>query len=307
MSRFLIGTRKSELALWQAEWVKARLQEHYPSLEVDLVTMDTEGDRELDKPLPLIDGKGVFTAEFERRLYDGGIDIAVHSLKDLPTELPEGLEIGAYCERQDPRDVFLGKEGLTLAELPRKARIGTSSLRRAAQVYRYRPDVECVNIRGNLGTRWRKLQEDESLSGMILAAAGVIRLGWQERITEYLPHEVIMPAVGQGVVVAEFASHRDDVRSIIQAINHVESERAVRAERSYLRALEGGCQVPIGALATCEGDRIFLSGMVSSLDGREVIQVKQGGTLPEEVGKQAARSVLEQGAASILSRISNPN
>lgn len=174
-------------------------------------------------------------------------------------------------------------------------------------MYRYRPDVECVNIRGNLGTRWRKLQEDESLSGMILAAAGVIRLGWQERITEYLPHEVIMPAVGQGVVVAEFASHRDDVRSIIQAINHVESERAVRAERSYLRALEGGCQVPIGALATCEGDRIFLSGMVSSLDGREVIQVKQGGTLPEEVGKQAARSVLEQGAASILSRISNPN
>lgn len=305
MKRLVIGTRKSPLALWQTEWVKSLLIGQYPDLEIDLVTMDTEGDRDLEKPLPLVDGKGVFTAELESGLRDDSIDLAVHSLKDLPTELPEGLEIGAYCERHDPRDVFLGKRDLTLRDLPQGARIGTSSLRRAAQVNRFRPDVECVNIRGNLATRWRKLQEDESMSGIILAAAGVIRLGWQERITEYLSHDLVLPAAGQGVIAVEVASHRGEVAQIVQAVNHEESEREARAERSFLKALEGGCQVPIGALATCAGGVVSLEGMVCSLDGSRMVRVERTGTLPESVGQDAARDALEQGAAEILQSVGN--
>ena len=300
MKSLRIGTRKSELALWQAEWVKARLVACHPSLQVDLVSMDTEGDRDLEKPLPLVDGKGVFTAEIESGLLDGSIDIAVHSLKDLPTVLPEGFEIAAYCMRQDPRDAFLGKGGLALAELPRGARIGTSSLRRAAQVHRLRPDIECANIRGNLATRWSKLQEDESMDGIILAAAGVIRLGWQDRITEYLPVHEMMPAAGQGVIAVEIAAYRADVAPIVQAVSDGDSECAARAERMFLKVLEGGCQVPIGALATCSDGVTTLEGMVCSLDGRTMIRVKRSGVVPEHVGHDAAHDALEQGAEAIL-------
>ncbi|WP_139652671.1 hydroxymethylbilane synthase [Raoultibacter phocaeensis] len=300
MNALTIGTRKSELARWQAEWVKERLHESFPHKDIELALMDTEGDRDLERPLPLVDGKGVFTAEIECGLQDGSIDIAVHSLKDLPTVLPEGFEIGAYCTRQDPRDVFLGKGGLSLSKLPRGSRIGTSSLRRAAQVHRYRPDIECVNIRGNLATRWRKLNEQDDLAGIILAAAGVIRLGWEERITEYLPYDIMMPAAGQGVIAVEYASHRDDVASIVRAVNDDDSERAARAERMFLKELEGGCQVPIGALATCEGGEITLTGMVCSLDGLTMVRVKQTGTVPEHVGYDAAQVALERGAESIL-------
>lgn len=303
MNRLVIGTRKSALALWQTEWVKDRLIEQHPGLTVELATFDTEGDRDLEKPLPLVDGKGIFTAELESGLVGGSIDLAVHSLKDLPTELPEGFLIGAYCERQDPRDVLLAKGGLTLSELPLGARIGTSSLRRAAQIHRVRPDVECVNIRGNLATRWRKMQEDEVMSGMILAAAGVIRLGWQERITEYLPLDVVMPAAGQGVIAVEIAASRPDVAEMVQAINHRDSERAARAERSFLKALEGGCQTPIGAVACCEGDGISLSGMVCSLDGSRMITVERAGVQPERVGVDAAQDAFDLGAVRILQSV----
>ena len=300
MKRLVIGTRKSELALWQAKWVRERLIEAHPGLEVELAETDTAGDRDLATPLPLVDGKGVFTAEIEEGLRDGTIDLAVHSLKDLPTELPEGFEIGAYCMRHDPRDAFLGKDGMTLADLPEGARIGTSSLRRAAQVHRVRPDVECVSIRGNLATRWRKLQEDEGMAGIILAVAGVERLGWSDRITEYLAPDVVMPAAGQGIIAVEVAAGRDDAAALVRAVNHAESERAARAERSFLAALEGGCQTPIGALAACAGDVVRLSGMVCSLDGGSMVRVECTGTQPERVGREAAEDALAQGAAGIL-------
>ncbi|RDB61492.1 hydroxymethylbilane synthase [Gordonibacter sp. 28C] len=300
MKRLVIGTRKSELALWQSEWVRARLIEAHPGLEVELAETDTAGDRDLATPLPLVDGKGVFTAEIENGLRDGSIDLAVHSLKDLPTVLPDGFEIGAYCMRHDPRDAFLGKDGLTLADLPEGARIGTSSLRRAAQVHRVRPDVECANIRGNLATRWRKLQEDEGMAGIILAVAGVARLGWRDRITEYLAPDTVMPAAGQGVIAVEVASGRDDVAALVQAVNHAESERAARAERSFLAALEGGCQTPIGALAVCTGDVVRLAGMVCSLDGSRMVRVERTGADPESVGRDAAEDAFAQGAADIL-------
>lgn len=300
MKRLVIGTRKSELALWQAKWVRERLIEAHPGLEVELAETDTAGDRDLATPLPLVDGKGVFTAEIEEGLLDGSIDLAVHSLKDLPTELPEGFEIGAYCMRHDPRDAFLGKDGLVLADLPEGARIGTSSLRRAAQVRRVRPDVECVSIRGNLATRWRKLQEDEGMAGIILAVAGVARLGWRDRITEYLTPDVVMPAAGQGVIAVEVAAGRDDAAALVRAVNHAESERAARAERSFLAALEGGCQTPIGALAVCTGDVVRLSGMVCSLDGSRMVRVERTGTQPERVGREAAEDAFAQGAADIL-------
>lgn len=300
MKRLVIGTRKSELALWQAKWVRDLLLEAHPGLEVELAETDTAGDRDLATPLPLVDGKGIFTAEIEEGLLDGSIDLAVHSLKDLPTELPEGFEIGAYCWRHDPRDVFLSKDGCKLADLPTGACVGTSSLRRAAQVHRVRPDLECVSIRGNLATRWRKLQEDENMAGIILAAAGVVRLGWHDRITEYLAPEVVMPAAGQGVIAVEIAAGRSDVAELLQAVNHRESERAARAERSFLAALEGGCQTPIGALAVCTGDEIKLSGMVCSLDGQNMVRVEHVGTDPEEVGREAAQETIAQGAANIL-------
>lgn len=303
MNRLVVGTRKSALALWQTEWAKDRLIEQHPGLEIELATFETEGDRHLEKPLPLVDGKGVFTAELESGLLDGSIDLAVHSLKDLPTELLEGFEIGAYCERQDPRDVLLAKGGLSLNELPRGARIGTSSVRRAAQIHRVRPDVECVNIRGNLATRWRKMQEDEAMSGMVLAAAGVIRLGWQERITEYLPLNVMMPAAGQGVIAVEIAANRPDVAKLVQAINHRDSERAARAERSFLKALEGGCQTPIGTVACCEDNGISLLGMVCSLEGSRMITVSRSGAQPERVGLDAAQDAFDRGAVRILQSV----
>lgn len=303
LETFRIGTRKSQLALWQAEFVKAELEKAYPHLQVELVTMDTEGDRKLEVSLSSVAGKGFFTAEIEERLYNGQIDIAVHSLKDLPTELPEGLEIGAYCVREDARDAFLSKDGVThLEDLPQGAKVGTSSLRRIAQLRRFRPDIECVEIRGNLNTRWCKLQETEDLAGIILAAAGVIRLGWQDRITHFFDSSNLLSAPGQGIVAVEAASNREDVREILSAINHKPTELKARAERGFLSALGGGCQTPIAALAEVseENTTITLYGRVISLDAKACVNVEVSGNNPEEVGAEAARVALENGARDIL-------
>ena len=323
LETFRIGTRKSQLALWQAEFVKAELEKAYPHMRVELVTMDTEGDRKLEVSLSSVAGKGFFTAEIEERLYNGQIDIAVHSLKDLPTELPEGLEIGTYCVREDPRDAFLSKDGVThLEDLPQGAKVGTSSLRRIAQLRRFRPDIECVEIRGNLNTRWRKLQESEDLAGIILAAAGVIRLGWQDRITHFFDRSNLLSAPGQGIVAVEAASDREDVREILSVINHKPTELKARAERGFLSALGGGCQTPIAALAEVseentsissaadatvsvgsaesENTTITLYGRVISLDGKACVNVEVSGNNPEEVGAEAARVALENGACDIL-------
>lgn len=300
MRSFRIGTRKSDLALWQARFVQRLLEEAHPGMEVELVTMDTEGDKRLEVPLSSVAGKGFFTAEIEERLYGGEIDIAVHSLKDLPTVLPEGLGIGAYCERGDARDAFLGKDGRTFDELPAQARVGTSSLRRTAQLRRLRPDVECVEIRGNLGTRWRKLQEADDMDGIVLAAAGVVRLGWQERITQFFDPLTVLSAPGQGVVAVESLTERADVREALAAVNHRPTELAARAERCFLALLGGGCQTPIASFATVEDGAIRLAGSVISLDGTELVHVTETGDDPEQMGERAARRALDAGADAIL-------
>ncbi|MGI1658643.1 MAG: hydroxymethylbilane synthase [Desulfitobacterium sp.] len=304
MQKLKIGTRDSQLALWQAEWVKDKLQEFYPEVDFLLVPMKTKGDKILDVPLAKIGDKGLFTKELEIGLLSGEIDCAVHSLKDLPTVLPTGLEIAVFCEREEPRDVFLSREGIQLADLPSGSIIGTSSLRRKAQLQNYRSDLGFADLRGNLQTRWRKLQES-SMAGIVLAAAGVIRLGWEERITEYIPQDLMLSAVGQGAIAIEVASHREDVRDLLSSLNHRETERAVRAERALLLCLEGGCQIPIGALAVTDAQQITLKGMVASLDGQRILKVTLSGDDPEKLGKEAAEALIAQGAMDILSEIRN--
>ncbi|MEG0791012.1 MAG: hydroxymethylbilane synthase [Gordonibacter sp.] len=303
MDAVRIGTRKSELAMWQARWVQSRLQECYPAMRVELVPLDTQGDKKLDVPLPSVADKGFFTAEIEQDLYERRIDIAVHSLKDLPTELPEGLAVGAYCERADAHDAFLGKGGIAFADLPENACIGTSSLRRAAQLRRMRPDLVCVDIRGNLNTRWRKLQEDDRMAGIVLAAAGVLRLGWSDRISSLLPYDSMLPAPGQGIIAVECLVGRSDIEEVLSAVNHVPSERAARAERTFQACLEGGCQTPIGAIADCAGDVVKLDAGVFSLDGTQAVRVRVQGESAEDVGRLAAEQALRQGAKPLLAAI----
>jgi len=297
-----IGTRDSKLALWQAQWVKEILERHFPDREFALTPMKTKGDKILDVPLPKIGDKGLFTKELEQGLLSEEIDLAVHSLKDLPTELPAGLRIGAYCQREDPRDVFLSKDGTPLSELPEGSVIGTSSLRRKAQLQYFRRDLSFTDLRGNLETRWRKLQESR-LAGIVLAAAGVLRLGWQDRITEYISEEIILPAVGQGVIAVETAAHRSDMAEILQPLNHSDTEYAARAERAFLRKLEGGCQAPIGALAKVKEGKIYLRGNISSLDGAAVLETAQEGADPETTGREAAAKLKNLGADELLAAI----
>lgn len=304
METIRIGTRESQLALWQAQWVKSKLEEFYPQKNFVLVPMKTKGDKILDVPLAKIGDKGLFTKELEHGLLKNEIDCAVHSCKDLPTTLPEGLEIGAFCEREDPRDVFLSKNGQTLADLPSGSIIGTSSLRRKAQLMNFRRDLVLADIRGNLQTRWQKLEES-SMAGIILAAAGVKRMGWEERITEYLPQEAMVSAVGQGAIAIEISSRRSDIRDLLNVLNHKETELAVRAERTLLHTLEGGCQIPIGALGIVEGKLIKLTGLVASLDGQKVIRASGEGEDPELLGGQVAAKLIQQGAQEILKKIRN--
>jgi len=303
MSKLIrIGTRDSQLALWQAEWVRTQLQTFYPELDFVLVPMKTKGDKILDVPLAKIGDKGLFTKELENGLMNQEIDLAVHSLKDLPTVLPEGLEIAAYCEREEARDVLLGKAGCTLADLPRGALIGTSSLRRKAQLQNHRPDLQFADLRGNLQTRWRKLLESE-MDGIVLAAAGVKRLGWEDRITETISEEIMLPAVGQGSIAIEIKQERADICQLLARLNHRDTEMAVRAERALMRRLEGGCQVPIGAFGHVRGDEIQLQAMVASLDGTRVLRATFAGQDPEAVGIETAQLLLAQGAGEILAEI----
>jgi hydroxymethylbilane synthase len=306
MSTINIGTRDSQLALWQAEWVKDSLAAIYPEIEFLLIPMKTKGDKILDVPLAKIGDKGLFTKELEHGLLNGEIDLAVHSLKDLPTLLPNGLEIAAFCEREEPRDVFLSKDGTCLAELPQGSIIGTSSLRRKAQLQNYRPDLVFADLRGNLQTRWRKLEESK-MSGIVLAAAGVKRLGWEDRITEIIPEDLMLSAVGQGSIAIEIASERDDIRKLVQALNHKETELAVRAERVLMRRLEGGCQIPIGGFGTVNKGELTLKGIVASLDGKRVLKASAVGTDPEHVGNLVAEKLITQGAIEILAEIRESN
>lgn len=302
MSIIRIGTRDSLLALWQAEWVKAQLTKIYPEHEFQLVSMKTKGDKILDVPLAKIGDKGLFTKELENGLLRGEIDFAVHSLKDLPTILPEGLSIGAICEREEPRDVFLSKNGIRLEDLPPGAVIGTSSLRRKAQLQHFRADLRFADLRGNLQTRWRKLEESD-MAGIVLAYAGVKRLGWDERITQLIPENVMLSAVGQGAIAIEIRTDRREIQELLQPLHHEETSLAVRAERALMRRLEGGCQVPIGALGIVHEETIQLKGMVASLDGQHLLRASAEGQNPEEIGNNVAEQLIVQGANAILDQI----
>lgn len=299
-----IGTRGSMLALQQSGMMKKALESLWPELSVELQIIKTTGDKITDVPLAKVGGKGLFVKEIEDALLEGSVDIAIHSMKDVPAVLPEGLEIGAVPEREDPRDVLIMRKGKELGDLPRGAITGTSSLRRMAQILRKRPDLDVRTLRGNLETRLRKLQEG-LYDAIILAAAGIRRMGWQDRITAFLDPSEFIPAIGQGALGIEARSNDERVRKILKPINHPLTEVAVKAERSLLKELEGGCQVPIGGHARVAGNNIELLGLVASLDGKEVFRSQQTGPVEDAVklGAKVAAELLQSGAKRILDEV----
>lgn len=303
-----IGTRGSKLALWQAEWIKARLIEAHPGLRLELVNIKTSGDMILDVPLAKIGGKGLFVKEIENALLDGRIDLAVHSMKDVPIVIPPGLSMGCVTKREDPFDVLISRSGHGLSNLPPKARIGTSSLRRQAQLLHFRPDFVMVPIRGNLDTRLRKLEE-QRMDAIILASAGLKRMGLKHRITETIPTETCLPAIGQGALAIETRLEDRDVHETIAFLNDSETALTMRAERAFLRRLEGGCQVPIAAYAQPIDDNLEIDGMVASVDGKKMVRHRKRGR-PEEaeaLGIQLAETILSLGGDQILREIYNQN
>ena len=303
-----IASRGSQLALWQAETVQKRLADANPGLTVEIEIVKTTGDKILDVPLAKIGDKGLFTKEIDEALLDGRANVAVHSLKDVPTRVPEGLVLAAIGEREDPRDVVIGRASSrsTLQELKPGARVGTSSLRRRAQLRRLRPDLEVLDLRGNLNTRLAKLDAGE-YEAIILAAAGVIRLGWEDRITHFLEPMEWLPAVGQGALA--IVTRADDLATnvLVRALHDPTAALCVSAERAFLRALEGGCQIPIGALARVDGSLLLLDGLVADVEGEEILRDQLSGdiTAAEEVGRRLAARLIEGGAERILAAIRN--
>jgi hydroxymethylbilane synthase len=296
-----IGTRGSPLALRQTAWVRERIAERHPGLQIEVVRIKTTGDKITDVPLATVGGKGLFVKEIEEALLREDIDLAVHSMKDVPTELPVDLHVGAITEREDPRDVLVSRHGRRLEEIPSGARMGTSSLRRGAQLLGVNPQWKIVPLRGNVDTRIKKL-DTEGLDAVIVAAAGVSRMGLEERVTEYLPPDVMLPAVGQGALGIE-CLQEGAVNELIAFLNHHESAMAVEGERAFLRRLEGGCQVPIAAYGEIREGELFLRGMVSHLDGSRFFRAEAQGDDPTGVGEQLADNILAQGADKVLQEI----
>jgi hydroxymethylbilane synthase len=301
-----LGTRGSPLAMRQAGLVAEALGNRWPGLEIALIPIKTSGDRLLDSPLAQAGGKGLFVKEIEEALLESRIDLAVHSMKDLPAELPPGLRLGAVMRREDPFDALVARNGVRFAELPPEARIGTSSLRRQVQFLHHRPDLEIVPLRGNVETRLRKL-ETLGLDAVVLAAAGLIRLGLQHRITERLSPELSLPAIGQGALAIEIREDDQRVGGPVEGIDHRETRLATTAERAFLRRLGGSCVTPVAAFGQIEGDSLILTGMVASLDGtRMVRQVLRGAaSTPDEVGRALAEELLAAGADEILKEINS--
>lgn len=301
-----IASRGSELALWQSRAVATSLRAADPSLQVDIEVIRTTGDRIQDVPLAKIGDKGLFTKELDNALLADQADLAVHSLKDIPTRLPDGLTLAAVTVREDPRDVVLLPPGGTggLEALEAGARVGTSSLRRVAQLRKRRPDLALVDLRGNLNTRLAKLDRGE-YDAIILAAAGVLRLGWRDRISAYLEPPGWLPAVGQGALGIVCRADRDDIRNALAPLNDPATAAATRAERALLRALEGGCQIPIGALGLVDEGQVFLAGMVADTDGSRILRVHQMGNVKNAsaVGRAAADELLAKGAGEILASV----
>ena len=300
-----IGTRASQLALWQANWVKSELEKRYPDMEVTLTKIKTQGDKILDVPLAMVGGKGLFVKEIEEAMLRDEIDIAVHSMKDVPTIFPEGLALRCITEREDCRDIVILRPGFkSWKDLPQGARIGTSALRRKAQLLHLRPDLQMVDIRGNVETRIRKLTED-NLDAVILAAAGMHRLGFSRQIGEYLPVYVSIPAIGQGALGIESRIDDDQTNSLIDFFNHPQTDWAVRAERAFLKRLEGGCQVPIACHGTVEGETLSLTGFVSDCEGVRCLKKTTTGSVhsAEQIGTSLGDDLLILGAGKILNEV----
>ncbi|WP_028547661.1 hydroxymethylbilane synthase [Paenibacillus sp. UNC451MF] len=310
MRKIVVGTRQSALALTQTGQVVDQLRELCKQLgiecEFELKKIVTKGDRILDVTLSKVGGKGLFVKEIEQAMFDGEIDLAVHSMKDMPAELPEGLTIGAVPRREDARDCLISRDGNGLDELPQGAKVGTSSLRRSCQLQNFRPDLNIESIRGNIDSRLKKL-ETEGFDAILLAAAGLHRIGWQDRISAYIPAEISLPAVGQGALCIECRSDDEFVMGLLKQYNHEPTGLAVAAERSFLAKLNGGCQVPIGAYASLgdEGGNpvITLTGMVGSPDGKQLLKETMTGTDPDKLGRKVAEALISQGAEDILATV----
>ena len=314
-----LATRGSPLALKQSRWVQAELERLAPGLKVELLVLRTTGDRVRSVPLPALGGKGLFTKELEDALQEGRADCAVHSLKDLPTDLPAGLTLACVPRREDARDVWISRDGAPLTSLPEKARVGTSSLRRAAQLKRLRPDLEIVPLRGNLGTRLRKLREGDregNMAAIVVAAAGMHRMGFGDQITEYFSPETLCPAVGQGALGIEARAADTETLTLLAKLEDPWARVTATAERALLRYLGGGCQVPIAASATRKGDRLALAALVIRPDGSGAVQAMELGPpdganlhgedaarMAEQLGREVAELLLEHGAGRILESI----
>ncbi len=301
MKTLKIATRQSPLALWQAEYIRARLQELHPDLTVELVKFVTQGDKILDTPLAKIGGKGLFVKELEAALLDGRADLAVHSMKDVPMALPEGLALAVICEREDPLDAFVSNQFEKFADLPQGAKVGTSSLRRKSQILKQRPDLQIIDLRGNVGTRLAKL-DDGQYDAIILASAGLKRLGLSERIRHCLTPDISLPAVGQGALGLECRAADNEVLALIQPLLHQETDVCVRAERAFNAYLEGGCQVPIAGYATLQNGQIHIEGRVGSADGQTLLRAEltDEASNAQQLGENLARNLLDQGAGELL-------
>jgi hydroxymethylbilane synthase len=294
-----LGSRPSKLARWQTNHILTQLKLTWPGLSFRMVTLITTGDKIIDRPLPEIGGKGVFTAELESALLSDEIDLAVHSLKDLPVENSAGLCIGAVGLRACAQDVLISAKGETLGALPIGARLGTSSLRREAQIKAARPDLTILPLRGNVDTRLRKVLEGE-YDAILLAAAGIERLDLGTYVTEYLPYEVMLPAPGQGTLAIQCRSDDVELLQLLQPVHDLPTYCAVTAERAFLAALGGGCSAPVAAYATTDGSQIEMRGLVAGIDGRRVIRVAAIGEDPKKIGELLAQKALDQGAAELL-------
>lgn len=303
MKRLILGSRGSALALWQAEWVAAALRRAH-GLTVEVKVIKTAGDKLQHAPLAQLGRKGVFIKELEESLLEGSIDLAVHSMKDVPTKIPSGLTIGVVCERADPRDCLVSRHGQRLAELPAGARVGTSSVRRQAQLRRYRGDLQLLDVHGNVDTRIRKLQEGQ-FDAIVVAKAGLDRLGWTAKITEVLLTDILLPAVGQGAIGVEIRADDPSVLGWLESLNHRPTHQAVEAERALLGEVEGGCQLPVAALAQVEDDQLRLEACVLSLDGEECVRDKLLGPAQnaDAVGSELGQKLLRAGADRILKTV----
>ena len=299
-----IGTRGSRLAIVQSMWVKTQIESRYGDIDVELVKIKTKGDKILDSPLNMIGGKGLFVKEIESALLRKEIDIAVHSMKDIPFELPEGLEICVYPRRENPLDAFISNSFKSIEELPKGAIIGTSSLRRKVQLKRFNDGIRVISIRGNVDTRLKKMVT-ENLDGIIVAVSGLIRLGLYDKITQIIPSEIMIPAVGQGALGIETRKDDINIKNLLNFLNHKETEICIRAERSFLQELGGGCQIPVAANANLKDNALEIKGMVSTLESdRFLFKIMQGDKNdPEGLGKKLAHDLLKKGADDILREV----